>query len=218
MVWVVVGGSLEGIGSDMSHGAVIRIGALVVSLAAALGAYALCDSYVDWLNDAHGAAAAAAGARSGGLVRLVATRMVFGASWVTANLILSFFAGILSDAADVMILLYCVDRDHKTVSKSAPPSFPPPPPHCNGIPSSVLRGEGTSGPVPTTGALPFLAQGTCRCRADTSAGRNGEELHEVLSSMQARAPLGRVCTRAARFCSRRLIGPHRSACITRPAC
>ena len=40
-VWGVVGGSLEGIGSDMSHGAVIRIGALVVSLAAALGALPL---------------------------------------------------------------------------------------------------------------------------------------------------------------------------------
>ena len=111
-------GSLEGIGSDMSHGAVIRIGALVVSLAAALCAYTLCDSYVDWLNAARDGAAGAA-ARSGGLVRLVATRMVFGASWVVANLILSFFAGILVDAADAMILLYCVDRDHKTVSRCA---------------------------------------------------------------------------------------------------
>ena len=184
MVWVVVGGSLEGIGSDMSHGAVIRIGALVVSLAAALGAYALCDSYVDWLNDAHGAAAAAAGARSGGLVRLVATRMVFGASWVTANLILSFFAGILSDAADVMILLYCVDRDHKTVSKSAPPPlFPRPRPTAMAFPARICGGR----------VIAVLRQHRARCPSSPM-----EPAAAALT--QAPAGTGRSCTRSCQVC------------------
>ena len=80
-------------------------------------------------------AAAEAGLAAGRQVRTVAARLVFAASWVIANLLLSFFAGTLLDAVDAMLILYAVDRDHMRVS------------------------------------------------------RNGEELHQLLSGMQARRPL-----------------------------
>jgi hypothetical protein len=102
---------------------VVRIGAVILSLLAALSSYALCDSYVGWVyRDGPGgpavAAAAAAAMQREVLVRTVATRLVFAASWVIANLLLSFFAGMLLDAVDVMLLLYAVDRDHMRVSRN----------------------------------------------------------------------------------------------------
>jgi hypothetical protein len=104
---------LEGVSADRSNAVVVRIGAAMFSLGMALASAALCDSYVTWVY------------RDGGpvaprevLVRTVAARLVFAASWAIANLLLSFFAGTLLDAVDAMLLLYAVDRDHMRVSRN----------------------------------------------------------------------------------------------------
>jgi hypothetical protein len=102
---------LEDVAADRSNAAVVRAGAAMLSLAGAVGAGALCDGYVAWAYREEGGALE-------GLLREVAARAVFGASWAVGYLVLTLFAGTLLDAADAMLLLYAVDRDHKRVSRN----------------------------------------------------------------------------------------------------
>jgi hypothetical protein len=104
---------LEGVAADRSSAVVVRVGAAVFSLCSALGAGALCEGYIAWVQREGGPAAP-----QEGLVWAVAARLVFALSWTVSNLLLSFFAGTLLDAVDVMLLLYAIDRDHLRVSRN----------------------------------------------------------------------------------------------------
>ncbi|EKX43012.1 hypothetical protein GUITHDRAFT_163997 [Guillardia theta CCMP2712] len=92
--------------ADVSPAVILRTGALVVALCAALTGWLLSNAYVEWAVLQRGQLR---------IVHLIVARFVFVTSFCISSLVLNFFASVLLDAMDAMFLLYAMDRDHRTM-------------------------------------------------------------------------------------------------------
>jgi len=98
--------NLAAIVDDSAPSLILRIGALVVALWAAMAGWLLSNAYVEWA------------VMDSGQLRVVhgiVARFVLMASFVISLLVLNFFASLLLDAMDVLFLLYAMDRDNRTM-------------------------------------------------------------------------------------------------------